>query len=264
VVQKIGADTQDQVSFSIFIISLTWVKEVAVCSPTFSTTGTLPNIFRMKPRLTILIFLICSMNANSQDLICGCDKKLDSPESQYKCVQTVFKNGAKIYWQWSCDSSWLTFENKGKYILRTCKEQRVHECERTGLNFLKEYPNYLLFIYKWISGCCTPPDLVFIDKENGKEIKRITNERFIWGNSDENYALYFSDTTFSKLIYLDHNTDYQYAINFKNRKVQSSAQSNQVLQLTDLFKNFKKKDGELTFDFKTSSGQVEKMTIKLK
>ncbi len=41
VVQKIGADTQDQVSFSIFIFSLTWDKEVVAKSPTFSTTGTL-------------------------------------------------------------------------------------------------------------------------------------------------------------------------------------------------------------------------------
>ena len=39
--KKFGADTQDQVSFSIFIFSLTWDKEAGVCSPTFFTTTTL-------------------------------------------------------------------------------------------------------------------------------------------------------------------------------------------------------------------------------
>lgn len=112
-----------------------------------------------------------------------------------------------------------TFENKDKQVIKSCEVSDVYECERTGLHLLKEYPNYLLFNYKWTSGCCTPPDIVFISKENGKEIKRINNDQFIGGDIDENYLLYFSDTTYKKLIYLDHYTDIQYFVPFEKGEV---------------------------------------------
>ena len=42
---------------------------------------------------------------------CNCE---ENPElSDYiSCKETVFSNGAKIYRQFNCDSSWLVFENK--------------------------------------------------------------------------------------------------------------------------------------------------------
>ena len=212
----------------------------------------------MTRALIAILIIIFSQNLLSQKSNCGCDKiKIDS-ENQYKCDTTILTNGALIYWQWNCDSSWLTFENKGKILLSSCNKSNVYSCESTGLNFLKEYHNYILFQYKWISGCCTPPDLVFFNKDNGKEIKRITNELFIWGDIDDNYALYFSDKTYNDLIYLDHNTDNQYLIHFENGQVLSSANKNNVLQLSDLFKDFKKIKDDFTFEFKASDGKIEK------
>ncbi len=140
----------------------------------------------------------------------------------------------------------------------------VYECNRTGLNFLKEYPNNLLFQYKWISGCCTPPDLIFFNKENGNELKRISNSQFIWGDIDENYALYFSDTTNTRLIYIDNKTDKEYIFQFDNEQVNKSATKNQVLQLTDLFKHFKKDDNYFVFDFMSSNGSFEQIRIEIK
>ncbi len=218
----------------------------------------------MKQILFFLIMTIFSINVFSQKLNCGCNKKKIISENQYKCDTITFNNGAMIYWQWNCDSARLIFENKKKYILRKCKKMNVYECERTGLNYLKEYPNYLLFQYNWISGCCISPDIVFISKINGKEIKRIKTDQFIWGNLDENYVLYFSDTTYKKLIYLDNNSDKQYSIQFEKGKVMNSTNKNNVLQLSDLFKNFKKNDTNFTFDFKTASGKIEKLTIQIK
>ncbi|MGE5436664.1 MAG: hypothetical protein ACM3O3_05500 [Syntrophothermus sp.] len=187
-----------------------------------------------------------------------------NPENQYKCDTTLFSNGAKMYWQWNCDSAWLVFENKEKVVLKSCEESNVYECGRTGLNYLKEYPNYLLFQYKWISGCCTPPDIIFINKVNGSELKRITNDLFVWGNIEEDYVLHFSDSTYTRLIYLDNNTDKEYILRFDKEQVNKSAAKNPVLQLADLFKNFKKSGNDFTFDYKTSEGVIKKMKIEFK
>ncbi len=218
----------------------------------------------MTRAFTLILILISSLNIIAQRTNCGCSEKEISLEKQYKCDTVVFSNSAKMYWQWNCDSSWLTFENKEKTILKSCKNETVYECERTGLNYLKEYDNYLLFQHKWISGCCTPPDLVFINKENGKEIKRITSELFIWGDIVDNYSVYFSDTTYTKLMLLNHITDNQQIQNFKNKEIENSVSKNQVIQLSNLFKSFEKNNEYLTFDFKKENGEVEKIKLIVK
>lgn len=217
----------------------------------------------MKQILIVLLVFICSSTVFSQESNCGCDTINIIPENRYKCDTTVFTNGAMMYWQWNCDSSWLTFENREKLILKSCDEVNVYGCLRTGLNFQKEYPNYLLFIYKWISGCCTPPDIVLISKDNGREIKRIPNVQFVWGDSDEDYVLYFSDITLNELIYLDHNTEDQYVYQFENGKIQGLADKNQTTSLSDLFENFKKNDENFTFDLIVSNEEKERIVIKI-
>ena len=205
-----------------------------------------------------------SLDSFSQGVNCNCDQIEINPENQYKCDTIIFENGAMLYWQWNCDSAWLTFENTKQLILKTCEKMNVYECNRTGLNFLKEYPNYLLFQHKWTSGCCTPPDLIFLNKETGKEFKRISNSQFIWGDIDENYALYFSDTTYTRLIYLDNNTDKQYIYQFDKEEVNKSGTKNHVIQLTDLFKHFKKDDKFFEFDFTSIEGNLKKIRIEIK
>lgn len=196
----------------------------------------------MKQTLMAFMIILSTLNVFSQESSCGCDNRKNSAENQFKCDTILFSNGAKIYWQWNCDSAWLMFENQEKIILSSCEEVNVYECERTGLNFLKEYPNYLLFQYKWISGCCTSPDIVLINKVDGIEMKRITNDLFVWGDIDENYVLSFSDSTYTNLIYLDNDTDKEYTLRFENTQVDKSVAENQVLQLADLFNNFNLKN----------------------
>ncbi|MFC6860370.1 hypothetical protein ACFQHQ_13325 [Zunongwangia atlantica 22II14-10F7] len=208
-----------------------------------------------------LIFLI-TLNTLAQEPSCGCNKKKATRENKYKCDTTLFSNGAKLYWQRNCDSTWLTFENKEKLILKSCEKIDVYECQRTGLDFLKEYPNYLLFQYKWISGCCTPPDIILIDKETGNEIKRINNDQFVWGDVHENYVLFFSDTTYTHLIYLNNETDKAYDLHFDNKQVKKSVIKNNVLQLNDLFNNFIVSRNNFKFDYKTSEGVVKNLKIE--
>ncbi|KXX71514.1 hypothetical protein AVL50_04385 [Flammeovirga sp. SJP92] len=120
---------------------------------------------------------------------------------------TIFlQNGSFLYYQWNCDSTWLTFETTSKKVLKSCRESEPYLCSRTGLTFVKEYPNYLCFIHQWSSGCCSSPDLVLIDKETGNELERVVSELFIRGSTEEDYAFYFSDSSYNKAYFLDHQT----------------------------------------------------------
>jgi hypothetical protein len=42
---------------------------------------------------------------------CNCEENKELKD-YISCKETVFRNGAKIYRQFNCDSSWLVFENK--------------------------------------------------------------------------------------------------------------------------------------------------------
>ncbi|MEO9257834.1 MAG: hypothetical protein ABI207_05590 [Crocinitomicaceae bacterium] len=215
--------------------------------------------------ITTILFIIsaCGQNSIKEKKNSSCYKYMLSSENEYFCDTTVFTNGSKLYYQWNCDSTWLTFENKEKIILKSCLDSDPILCSRIGLNFIKEYPNYLLFVYKWASSGSWSPDLVFIDKENVQEKNRISSGQFVWGDTDENYALYFSDTTFSELIYLDHESDKEYMYLFKDNEVLNSIKKNKVIQLNDLFKDIKKTNELLTFNFINENNKTEQITIKI-
>lgn len=211
-----------------------------------------------------IILLIFTLNLFSQDKKNDCYEYMTYPQNQNFCDTTVLTNGAKIYSQWNCDSTWLTFENKEKIILQSCIDLDPILCSRTGLQFIKEYPNYLFFVHNWISGCCTPPDLIFIDKVTGKEQQRVPNTLFISGDSDENYALYFSDTTYTELIYHNHELNMKYIYLFPKDKVLNSVTKNEALKLNDIFKEFKREQELFTFNFINEKGITEELNMKIK
>ncbi len=130
------------------------------------------------------MFITLALSTISLESQCDCLELGLIEENQYNCDTTFFDNGAFLYWQLNCDSTWLTFENRQKVILKSCEKEMLLECKRIGLLFIKEYPNYILFIHEWISGCCTTPDLVFISKENGLELNRVSKYQFIWGDAN--------------------------------------------------------------------------------
>lgn len=209
----------------------------------------------------LTILLTIQLNIFGQNVKCGCDTFIE--ESKYKCDTMYFSDGAMLYWQYDCDSTWLTFENKEKIILKTCEAESVFGCNRTGLNFIKEYNNYLFFIHEWISGCCVSPDLVFLSKENGQEIKRVKSEYFIWGSIDDDFALYFSDSTYMDLVYLNQINLEETHIKFKDEEVNQSINENNINQLSDLFKDVKKEENQIVFKFKNREGDIEEFKFKI-
>ncbi|MFA7326895.1 MAG: hypothetical protein WC121_09540 [Candidatus Kapaibacterium sp.] len=219
---------------------------------------------KTKVILVLVILTFTFLDILSKEKDCDCIELGLSDENKLKCDTTFFENGAFMYWQINCDSTWLTFENNQKVILKSCKKEMILECGRSGLFFLKEYPNYLLFIFEWISGCCVPPDIVFISKENGLEINRISKYLFVWGDNDLDYSLYFSDTTYTNLIFHNHLTDIEYLYNFDEYLVAESAVENNVMSYDKLFDNFLIDNNKFKFYFLNPVGQKEEINIRIK
>jgi hypothetical protein len=59
----------------------------------------------------VLILSIISQLCLGRNCSCKTQPELNEIIS---CKKTLFKNGAKIYRQFNCDSSWVVFENKNK------------------------------------------------------------------------------------------------------------------------------------------------------
>ncbi|MFT3793903.1 hypothetical protein [Flavobacterium sp.] len=122
----------------------------------------------MKSNLIVfLLFLSQIMIAQ-----CRCDSLPDLQEL-LSCKPTLFKNGAKIYRQYDCDSSWLVFENpqKVKRLLTSEYGGDLYLAGRIGFVDWTEYNSTFLMIESTVSGCCQPPNGILFDKNTGTRKK---------------------------------------------------------------------------------------------
>lgn len=170
---------------------------------------------------------------------------------------TFFEQGAFLYWQNEPDSSWLTLETTqgGKQIMNY---NLFGYWDQLGTRFIKEYENYLFFIHEWISGCCTTPDYILIDKATGNELTRIPSQLAAHSSPEEDFFLFFSDSTLTEMHYLDLKTEADYRFDMKQYRLEESAQSFGAINLND-FINFPQFKGDtviVEFDyFKTMTAE---------
>lgn len=146
---------------------------------------------------------------------CGCKTKPNLNEF-ISCDTTLFQNGSKLYRQFNCDSSWLTFEGKSglKSVLYSLNKPLIELTERLGYIFEKEYQNSLLFINKKASGGGFPVDFELISKDNGQVLKEFGTIIFHSDDSLNNYVLYLSSDSLDTLtLYsVDQNKDFNFTI----------------------------------------------------
>lgn len=146
---------------------------------------------------------------------CGCKSNPDLTEF-ISCDTTRFQNGAMLYRQFNCDSSWLTFENKSgvKRVLFSLEKPLNELTGRLGYIFVKEYQNSLLFINKKASGGGFPVDFELLSKDNGQVLKEFGTIIFHSDDSLNNYVLYLSSDSLDTLtLYsVDQNKDFNFSI----------------------------------------------------
>jgi hypothetical protein len=87
------------------------------------------------------------------------------------CDTTKFKNYSILYWQYNCDSIWLTLENSSgqKFVIDESGVELYNLTYRLGFHLIKEFKESLLFR----SGCPANGPCIYtlIDKNNGQKLK---------------------------------------------------------------------------------------------
>lgn len=98
---------------------------------------------------------------------CFCDKDTTLGEI-VNCDTVKFDNGANLYWNFNCDSSWLTFESPKHFKNIIYSLGLVNYTGKIGFSYAQEYKHKFLLQNRLISGCCVPSEFFLLDKTNGQ------------------------------------------------------------------------------------------------
>ena len=171
------------INFCIFIEDFGFVSAV------FAKPKTVTCHIMKIALTTILTFF--SLQIFSQ--VCACEKK-SYLKDIISCDITSLKNGAKIYWNYDCNSSWITFQNKNfKKKIFFLEEDLQDYSGRLGFIEWTETKNHFLVKNKVISGCCEPLEIVLFNKDNGNKIKKLGTLIFDKDIGQNSYFLILQD-----------------------------------------------------------------------
>lgn len=134
----------------------------------------------------VLILTVCSYPLVAQT--CGCAAK---PEltGTIPCDTIFIDKQSRLYRQFNCDSSWITFENSlgVKRVLYSLQKDQIDQTGKIGAQFGGGFKNVFLIRNKYAKEL--PPAYILIDKKTGIATKKIRA------------ILFFSGTT---IVYIDH------------------------------------------------------------
>lgn len=148
------------------------------------------TLFSGKLNLLILSFSLTVSSAGAQ---CFCEK--DSTLADFViCDTTEFDNKARIFWNFDCDSAWLSFQSPKGDIeeIFTLSDGMQNLATRLGYSYVAEFNKHFLIQNNVISGCCSPPDYRLFDKSTGVELRNLG--RIIYYSDDRSSPFIISFT----------------------------------------------------------------------
>jgi hypothetical protein len=125
------------------------------------------------------------------------------------CDTTTLSNNSKLYWQFNCESIWLTLENPNgkRKVIDELPSTFSEIASRLGYHLIKEFEKGILFR----SGCAAngPCNYILIDKLYGNILKEfpqlICIDTDISIEDPQNYkfdfVVYLSDTSDHLILY---------------------------------------------------------------
>ncbi len=160
---------------------------------------------------------------------------------------TITKHGSMIFWQYDQDSSWLTYEevNGKKTILNSVYCTLMGYTYQLGTQLFDVYPNYVVFVHEWISGCCTPPDIIFMNIQKPIEIKRIASHSLIRLDGRQNLCIFFTDSTLNNAQVLNLKTDMTTNIQFPKGFFQSKIEPSGHIYPAGFFNKIEQNDNKI-------------------
>jgi hypothetical protein len=202
--------------------------------------------------LFFIIGVFVSNTLFGQDCFCEEDTLLNEYIS---CEPNFLDNNSKLYWNFNCDSSWLTFEtNKGfKNNIFSLGEELVSLTSRLGYVDWFEFNNSVLFTNSVISGCCEPNDYYLHDKDSGNLIKYLGKALYVSEDRNIPIVVGVNYTTFntnsnsdlnSLLIYnLDNNQEF--TIGIQEGDIKKGMVNNEFFHPEYVFDSAEIKEGKL-------------------
>lgn len=163
---------------------------------------------------------------------CNCE---ENPELKdiISCEETVFSNGAKIYRQFNCDSSWIVFDNKNlKRNIYSLEKELIDLTHRLGYVGWDEYKESILITDRLWSGSSSPFEYVLIDKETGKEIIKLGQPIYLNEEHSDSYFISL-DSNKSKIKIFDLDTRKSAEIPFNMNKIDSTHKLGGFLQFPE-------------------------------
>jgi hypothetical protein len=142
------------------------------------------------------------------------------------CKPELLDNGAKLYWNYNCDSSWITFENRAgeKKTIFELGDGLVQLTNRLGHTNFKEFSTTFLYTNKVISGCCDPDDYYLYSKTSGKLIKKFGAAIYVSDNNRMPFLVSVTNSNYDHISRFDfysltlYNIDTQKSFKIKIKK----------------------------------------------
>jgi len=136
---------------------------------------------------------------------CFCDKDTLMNGATVSCDTITFSNKTKLYWQYNCDSIWLTLENISgqKFVIDESGVELYNLTYRLGFHLIKEFEKTILFR----SGCPANGPCVYtlIDKSTGKKLEEF--DQLICIDTDAKWKNAHK-YNFDFVVYLSNNSDH--------------------------------------------------------
>jgi hypothetical protein len=213
----------------------------------------------MKTTIVIILGIISQICFGQN---CGCNKQRQLNEI-ISCKKTIFKNGAKIYRQFNCDSSWVVFESKAakKKILFSLDKELIELTERLGYSSWTEYKKAFIIENRLASGCCDPSEFILFDKNDGRKIAEIGRE--IYHSEIEEYPYFISidkeKGTF--LSFLNLETNRIFRINLPKGRIEETLKYANSIFPESLFEKGEIKNGIFEIKYKYKKREKDNWSI---
>jgi hypothetical protein len=216
----------------------------------------------MKSLFLTLVFLL-SASAFAQR--CGCEAdSLEEDEVFMTCDTTSFDNGALLYWNYDCDSSWLNFQYQSNTISIFSLGTELRDyAGRLGYYYFVEYDSFFMAHYATISGCCAP-DIYFLHNKYTGEVSKAYSEA-IFMSSERNFPYMVSFNLFkdsaakdySSLLLTNFITSQQVIVPLTGHDIEKAMRNNEVLYDEELFTDAVHNEQSITLSYypKKSSGK---------
>lgn len=194
-----------------------------------------------------ILFLSCFSTFISAQ-ICSCSEMPDLKEL-ISCKTTTFQNEAKIYWEFDCNSSWITFENGGlkKKIFELDKSE-MEFSGRLGYQSWTEFENSFLIENSLVSGCCQPDEYILYNKNNGDKISDLGTLVFIEKSGKKPFLLTLKGN--DDLLFTDLSDSKSYVVNIPKDKIDKTLENSDELYAENLFGNVQMKNGLLSMELR--------------